>query len=607
MCGIVGYIGGGEALPFLLGGLKRLEYRGYDSSGIALLANGSIEVHKKAGRISVLEEGLSYISAASCAGIGHTRWATHGSPTDLNAHPHKDCSGSIVVVHNGIIENYAKIKEKLRGKNHRFISETDTEVIPHLIEDILRRTSLSFEEAALEAISNLEGSYALAVLNKDDPDTIICAKRHSPLVIGLGTGQVFVASDTTALTSACEKVIYLEDGDMAVVRKDGVRIIDKHRKEAERQHAAVSIKDDAASMGAYETFMLKEIHEQPVVLERLLHDNVRNSLFCRTEADPLLKSITRIFILGCGTAYHAGLIGKYLFEHFTNIPVEIDIASEFRYRRPKLNASNLILAISQSGETADTIASIRAAKEKGCPVISICNVEKSTIARESAFDLHINAGPEIGVASTKAYTAQVLMLQLLAIHVARLRGEIDGSTAKRFMNELFTVPGKISSILQTAPIIEETACVNHEATSALYLGRSFNYPTALEGALKNKEISYMHAEGHAAGEMKHGPIALIDSSLPVVCVCPKGETYDKMISNIKEVEARKGRIISVATKGDKLLPSFSSSVFFVPDTWEEISPLLAVVPLQLFAYHIAKRKGCDIDKPRNLAKSVTVE
>lgn len=612
MCGIIGYAGKERALPILLKGLERLEYRGYDSAGILTLnKKNKLSIEKCKGRISDLKSKLDGNNIEGHIGLGHTRWATHGVPSTKNAHPHCDCTGKIGIVHNGIIENYHELRGQLQKKGHKFISETDSEVIAHLIEDESKK-KISFEKACRNAIKKLEGSFALGIMSSLYPNKIIGARLNSPLVAGVGNGENFLASDATAIIDRTRKVIYLNNLDVIILDGEKIEITNLDGNVIPYKISEVNWDIDKVEKGGYEKFMMKEMHEQPQVIHQMLtsrikKDKIRVEFVHPGLAPERMKHLHKICIVACGTAYHAGIVGRYLLEHFTNIPVEIDIASEFRYRKPKLSKNTFIIGVTQSGETADTIACLREAKKKGCYILSICNVLGSTIARESDAVIHTHAGPEIGVASTKAYTAQLAAFCLLTIYLAQLNGQMTFDLAKQIIHELETIPNKMQAMLDKKEMIKKIAYKYSKATSILYLGRGFNYPTALEGALKNKEISYTHAEGYAAGEMKHGPIALIDKELPVVCICTKGDFYDKILNNMKEVEARNGRIIAVATEGDKEVKEIAEDVIYVPKTWDEISPLVNVVPLQLFAYYFALARGCDIDKPRNLAKSVTVE
>ena len=609
MCGIVGYIGGRNAQEIILKGLFRLEYRGYDSAGIAVMDGGKIAVRKTEGKLARLSELLEKTPLEGQLGIGHTRWATHGKPDRPNAHPHTDCSGRIALVHNGIIENYAELKAMLVKEGHTFSSETDTEVLVHLVEKYYEGNLL---KAVRDAVAAAEGAYAIAVISEQSPEEILVARKASPLIIGLGKGENFIASDVPAIIEYTDRVLYLNDNELCRLTRSDVDIYDHDLEMVERRPSIIEWTLEQAEKGGYEKFMLKEIYEQPVAFRNVLVGRFTTDrggvvLEKINLDDEIFRSLKKIFIISCGTACYAGMGGRYLLEHHTDLAVEVDYSSEFRYRSPKLDRNTLVITVSQSGETADTIASLRMARERGCKVISVVNVVGSTIDRDSDGVIYTRAGPEIGVASTKAYTAQLGALLLFTLYVGRLRGQIGTEEARCLITEMEALPAKIERVLQVEEQIKEIAPKYAGAKSAFFLGRGFNYPNALEGALKLKEISYLHAEGYPAGEMKHGPIALIDREFPVVCICTKAAKYDKMISNIKEVEARAGRIIAVATEGDSNLEKISEDVIYVPETLEELSPIINVVPLQLFAYHIARLRGCDIDKPRNLAKSVTVE
>lgn len=613
MCGIVGYVGKRDATPLLMDGLKRLEYRGYDSGGIAIHTTDGIQVRKSVGRLSELEKALASQALTGRPGIGHTRWATHGEPSERNSHPHQDSSGDVVVVHNGIIENYQELKEELQAAGHSFLSDTDTEVIPHLIQEELDNGAASPDAAIRQALKKARGAYALGILFKSDPDKVYAARLGSPLIVGIGDNESFIASDVPAIVNQIQQVIYLNDGEIAILSPAGVDIQDLDGNTIQPEIKQVDIAPEAAEMAGFETFMLKEIHEQPRVLRSLLeHHADHNSCVTLPEigfSNDYFQLLRRIMIVSCGTAYHAAMYGKFLLEHLTGLAVETDLGSEFRYRSPRIERDTLFIAVSQSGETADTLASLRLAREKHCKVLSICNVPGSSLVRESDSVLFTEAGPEIGVASTKAYTAQLMAFGLLSIHIGRARDEITSEQERELIESLQGVPNAIHYMLERADHIQSIADKHHSGPSALYLGRRFNYPTALEGALKNKEISYQHAEGYAAGEMKHGPIALINEYLPVICICTQtdDEVYEKMISNMKEVEARHGRIIAIATDGDKHVCDFAEDIIYVPPMCEEFSPIVNVVALQLLAYYAAQARGTDIDKPRNLAKSVTVE
>ena len=615
MCGIVGYVGPKNAVPLLIEGLKRLEYRGYDSAGVAVRqADGALAIRKRVGRLSNLEEALDTAPLAGGLGIGHTRWATHGEPSEINSHPHLDCAGRIAVVHNGIIENYQALRAELEAKGHVFRSQTDTEVIPHLIGEILKQGGRSPVAAIREALRRAKGAYALGVVFRDEPDALYAARCGSPLIVGVGAGEQFIASDVPAILNRVKQVIYLDDGEVAELRPSGVAISKLDGTPVQPAIKAVTLKAEAAERAGFETFMLKEIHEQPRVLRALLAAHVGPDGAVNLGAAEALvaaqaQTAQRILILSCGTAYYAGMYGRLLLERWTGLPCETDLGSEFRYREPRLPAHTLAIAVSQSGETADTLASVRLAREMGCPVVSICNVPGSTLLRESDAALLTQAGPEIGVASTKAFTAQLMAFALLALRIGRLRGTLSAARERELTAELARIPDYIHRVLDREDDVKAISQKYYECFNALYLGRRFNYPIALEGALKNKEISYQHAEGYAAGEMKHGPIALINEFLPVVCLCTPtaDDVQAKMVSNLKEVEARKGRIVAVVAEGDHSLDGLAQDVIPVPETIEEFSPLVNVVALQLFAYHNAKLRGADIDKPRNLAKSVTVE
>ncbi|MCS6770967.1 MAG: glutamine--fructose-6-phosphate transaminase (isomerizing) [Kiritimatiellae bacterium] len=608
MCGIVGYVGRQNAVPLLIDGLKRLEYRGYDSAGLAVVSDGGLAVRRSVGRLTALEEKLVLEPVAGRPGIGHTRWATHGAPTEQNAHPHTDDSGRIAVVHNGIIENYKELREELESSGHQFKSQTDTEVIPHLIARELSRGAPDVLAAVRRSLSRARGAYALGILSADEPDRIIAARQGSPLIVGLAEGEYFIASDVPAILNRIRQVIYLNDGEIAVLAPHGVRIFKLDGTEVRPEIHRVELQAEAAERAGFETFMLKEIHEQPRVLRQLLEKHGRLEGQFGMSAD-YFRKLRRIMIVACGTAYHAGMYGRLLIEHYTGLAVETDLASEFRYRDPKIDPGTLVIAVSQSGETADTLACIRMARSWGCRVLSICNVPGSSVVRESDAVFYTEAGPEIGVASTKAYTAQQMAFALLSLYIAKVRNTLSDAQISALLEDLQKVPDAIHRVLARKDQIRTVAEKHHSGPSSLYLGRKFNYPTALEGALKNKEISYQHAEGYAAGEMKHGPIALINEYMPVVCICTRtqDEVYEKMLSNVKEVEARHGRIIAIATEGDDTLRGIAEDILYVPHVRDEFSPMVNVVALQLLAYYAAQARGTDIDKPRNLAKSVTVE
>jgi glucosamine--fructose-6-phosphate aminotransferase (isomerizing) len=598
MCGIVGYIGDKDALPILIEGLRRLEYRGYDSVGIAIIPKDKIVIKKCKGKIKNLEELLgSKDISKSHIGISHNRWATHGPPTDMNAHPHRDCSGDIAVVHNGIIENFHELKKQLMEEGHKFKSQTDTEVISHLVEKYYKG---DLKDAVLKTLKNLKGSFALGVISKNEPEKIIAARKESPLIVGIGEGENFIASDVPAILKYTKKVIYLDDGEIAVLTKDNAVIFDSDGSQKRKNIDVIKWTLDSAQKSGFPHFMLKEIHEQPKVLKQIISSGMSGFEFN-------LEGISNIIIIACGTAYHAGLVGKYVLEKFTKIPVSIDLSSEFRYRDPIVADNTLVLAISQSGETADTLAAVKEAKQKGAKILSICNVVGSSLVRVSDAVLYTYAGPEIGVASTKAYTAQLAILYTLAFYIADKKGLLESGLKKSLLEGFKNIPGIIDNILADKNRIQKIAAKHLNFGSFLYLGRNLNYPTALEGALKLKEISYIPAEGYAAGEMKHGPIALIDEYRAVVCIAPESFVYEKMVSNIEEICARKGKVIAIATEGDKGIGNFTKEIIYIPKIDEIFSPIVTVVPLQLLAYYIAVKRGCDVDQPRNLAKSVTVE
>ena len=614
MCGIVGYIGWREAVPLLLKGLKRLEYRGYDSAGVALLNDGLL-VMKQKGSVSGLEvatEGLSKEMKAATVGIGHTRWATHGEPSDINAHPHQNSVGDIAVIHNGIIENYSALKQELVSQGYIFSSDTDSEVLVHLIDRIWKSdASLDLESATRNALRHVDGAYGICVISSREPDKIVVARKGSPLVIGIGTGEYFVASDAAPIVEHTNKVVYLSDGEMAVVKKDGYVVKTIENVQQEKIITELDFSLEKIEKGGFEHFMLKEIFEQPAVMHDVMRGRVRvdEGRICLGGIEDYLdrlKQAKRIVICACGTSWHAALIGEYLIEEFARIPVEVDYASEFRYRNPIVGVDDVVILISQSGETADTLAALRTAKEKGALVMGICNVVGSTIARETLCGMYTHAGPEVGVASTKAFTAQVIMLYMLALALSKGR-TLSHDEITLNLRELSRLPEKASRILELDSQIKDIAERFKGANNALYLGRGYNFPVALEGALKLKEISYIHAEGYPAAEMKHGPIALIDKDMPVVFIATRDSTYAKILSNIEEVRSRKGRVIAIANEGDQEVSRLAEHVIYIPQASGPITPLLTVIPLQLLAYHIATLRGCNVDRPRNLAKSVTVE
>jgi len=612
LCGIVGYVGGKEAQPILLAGLKRLEYRGYDSSGIALILpkKNSIGIRKSPGKISALEKLVKNKPLNGTVGIAHVRWATHGAPTQINAHPHHDCSGRIAVVHNGIIENYESLKAQLIKEGHAFSSQTDTEVIAHLIEKFYKNIPL--EEAAAKALKLLAGSFAIGVVSAREPHKLVGARRGSPLIVGAGKGENFLASDVPAVLGFTKKVIYLDENELVILDRDHFKVSNLEGKTIFKEIKLINWDIAQAEKSGFAHFMLKEINEQPKILENLINSRIAKQtgkLFFQEQNIPetRLKDISSIFIVACGTAYHAGMVAKYALESVCGISTQIDVSSEFRYRDLLIGPEILVIAISQSGETADTLAGVREAKRRGCSVLSICNVLGSTLTRESDGIIYTHAGPEIGVASTKAYTAQLAALYLFAFYLAQIRSILPAAKIKKLLDELRKVPQHQIEILKWQKNIATLARRHSHLGSFLYLGRNVNYPSALEGALKLKEISYIPAEGYAAGEMKHGPIALIDEYRAVVCIAPNSKVYEKMVSNIQEIRSRKGKIIAIATSGDKEIKALTREVIYIPKIEEIFSPLLVVLPLQLLAYHIAAKRGCDVDQPRNLAKSVTVE
>lgn len=614
MCGIVAYLGTEDAYPVLIKGLKRLEYRGYDSAGVALLQDGDISVHKCKGRVSDLEAHIGEKSTSGVVGIGHTRWATHGPPNDINAHPHLSGSGRLAIIHNGIIENYNTLKEELKNRGHVFQSDTDTEVLAHLIEEVQKNTGVDLFEAVRISLNEVVGAYALVLLDKDNPDQLIAAKKSSPLVIGIGEdGTYYVGSDATPIIEYTKNVVYLEDEEVALInRHSGLKIVTIQNREKTPYIQELEMQLEAIEKGGYDSFMLKEIYEQPRSIKDCFRGRVNlNKGMIRLSGienyeEKWLKA-RRIIILGCGTSWHAGLVGEYLFEELARIPVEVEYASEFRYRNPIIQEDDIVIAISQSGETADTLAAVELAKERGAHIFGVCNVVGSSISRATHSGCYTHAGPEIGVASTKAFTAQVTVLTLIALTVAEKRGTIAPERLHRLIAEISSLPHKIETALSANDVVREIANVYQKATNALYLGRGYTFPVALEGALKLKEISYIHAEGYPAAEMKHGPIALIDEEMPVFVIATQGQSYEKVVSNIQEVKARKGKIISIVTAGDTQVRQMSDHVIEIPKSDDILVPLLSVVPLQLLSYHVAMLRGCNVDQPRNLAKSVTVE
>ncbi|MEN3046482.1 MAG: glutamine--fructose-6-phosphate transaminase (isomerizing) [Candidatus Hydrothermales bacterium] len=606
MCGIVGYIGNKDINSVILVGLEKLEYRGYDSAGFASIVNGKLFVRKKVGRINELSKLLNGVPIPSKVGIGHTRWATHGKPTEENAHPHVDCKGIFAVVHNGIIENFRDLKKKLE-KKHRFISNTDTEVIPHLLEENYRG---DFLESVIKSVNKLKGSFALAIINVFHPDILIGVKKGSPLIVGIGKNENIIASDIPAILSHTRKVISMDDNEIAVLGEKRVEFYDFNGRRKKRRYIVVEWEEDMVEKRGYPHFMLKEIHEQPRIIEenlmRVLDENERVRVLQNEAKDILLKA-EQVIIQAAGTSFHAGLYGKSLFQKFLKTFTECELSSEFRYGELVSSKRTVCIGISQSGETADTLAGIRKAKEFGIPIISLVNVKNSTIDRESDYTVYLNAGPEIGVASTKAYTSQLFYLLLISIEVGLLKGYVTEREAKEIIENLKKIPDKMRFILGREEEISQVAKKYYNVKNMMFLGRGLLYPTALEGALKLKEISYIHATGYAAGEMKHGPIALLDKEFPVVAISPKNDLYEKMISNIEEVRARDAPVIAIGTLGDNNLKEMVEDFLPIPDTTYLLQPLISIVPLQLFAYHVALLRGCDVDKPRNLAKSVTVE
>jgi glucosamine--fructose-6-phosphate aminotransferase (isomerizing) len=608
MCGIVGYIGPRVATSLLLDGLKRLEYRGYDSAGIAVLNGRGVETRKAAGKISQLESLLGSDPVEGTSGIAHTRWATHGPPTTHNAHPHTTEDGTIALVHNGIIENAGALRQRLEERGHVFSSETDTEVLAHLVEELYED---SLEQAVIASLEHVEGTYGIAVMSSRDPGKLVAARQGSPLLVGLGDGEYFVASDVSAILAHTRQVIYLDDGDLAVLQRDGYRILDRKATTQTKTVSHVDWNLDQIEKGGFAHFMLKEIFEQPATIEnttrgRLLLEEGTAKLGGLNLSDEELLEFDNIVITACGTSWHSALIGEHMLEELTRVPVEVEYASEFRYRNPIVNERTLCIVISQSGETADTLAAMREAKRRGARTLGIVNVVGSTIARESDGGIYLHAGPEIGVASTKAFTSQVVALALLTLKMARLR-DLSILRGREIVEALQALPGQVREMLDRAPEVEALAEELKSTSNVLYLGRGFNFPTALEGALKLKEISYIHAEGYPAAEMKHGPIALIDELMPCVFIAPHDAVFDKLVSNVQEVRARHGKVIALTTRNEPALAGSLNHEFRMPATLDMLTPVLAAVPLQLLAYYIAVKRGADVDQPRNLAKSVTVE
>jgi glutamine---fructose-6-phosphate transaminase (isomerizing) len=614
MCGIVGYIGNREAYPILIKGLQRLEYRGYDSAGVAMLnKKGELNVFKKKGKVSDLLAYVKDKDVTGNIGIGHTRWATHGEPNDVNSHPHYSQSKNLVMIHNGIIENYASIKEGLKKRGHEFLSQTDTEVLIHLIEEVQLHEKCKLSVAVQTALKQVIGAYAIVVLDKNDPNVLVAAKKGSPMVIGIGEDDFFIASDASPIIEYTKNVVYLEDEQVASLRRgEELKIRNLKDKEVTPYIQELTLELESIEKGGYDHFMLKEIYEQP----RSVLDSMRGRLNASAGEIKLggvedhkkkFEKAKRIIFVACGTSWHACLVAEYIFEELARVPVEVEYASEFRYRNPIIYQDDLVIAISQSGETADTLAAIELAKSKGATVLGVCNVVGSSIARATHGGSYTHAGPEIGVASTKAFTAQITVLTLMALEMAKVRGTISESRFRQLLYEIESVPTKIEEVLKLNNQIKEIAAIYKDCSNALYLGRGVSFPVALEGALKLKEISYIHAEGYPAAEMKHGPIALIDEEMPVFVIATKGANYEKVVSNIQEVKARKGKVIAVVTSGDKEVKAMADYTIEIPETDELLVPLISVIPLQLLSYHVAVMRGCNVDQPRNLAKSVTVE
>lgn len=611
MCGIVGYIGDKQVSELLLTGLRRLEYRGYDSAGLAVIGADGLQVRKQQGKVSDLAESFAKSNLQGTLGIGHTRWATHGFPNDVNAHPHTNQAGDFALVHNGIIENYGVLRKRLKEKGYTFTSDTDTEALVHLIDNVRKETGLPLEEAIRQALTQVIGTYGIAVVSAEDPDLLIAARKGSPLILGVGDGEYFIASDAAPLVEHTRQVVYLNDGEMVILRRGGYEVKTIENVTLDKEVHELEWNLGQIEKGGYEHFMLKEIMEQPEALEDCMRGRVRveeNTIVLGGLIDVLdqLRATKRIVIVACGTSWHSGLVGEYLIEQYAQVPVEVEYASEFRYRDPILGDGDVVIAISQSGETADTLAAVREAKRKGAMVLGICNVVGSTIARETDAGVYLHAGPEIGVASTKAFTCQVAVLAMIALKLAENRSLTDAELAEAIQT-LYTLPERVRQVLELDDEIRQMANVYRYASNFLYLGRGYNFPVALEGALKLKEISYIHAEGYPAAEMKHGPIALIDRFMPVVFIATRDRTYDKIVSNIEEVVARQGSVIAITDHGNGELNTLSEYVLRIPSIEEFISPILTVIPLQLLSYHIAVMRGCDVDQPRNLAKSVTVE
>lgn len=612
MCGIVGYLGSQPAFPILIKGLKRLEYRGYDSAGVALLEDGNLEIHKKKGKVQELEGLTNESTFSSTIGIGHTRWATHGEPNDRNAHPHFSHDQSLAIIHNGIIENYGALKTELEEKGYSFRSDTDTEVFITFIEDLKKTLDLDLEDAVRVALTKVIGAYAILIMSHEEPDKLIAARKGSPMVIGLGDGEFFIASDATPIVEYTNEVVYLDDEQVAILTRDCLHIVDTKDVPQKHEIHTLDLKLEAIEKGGYEHFMLKEIFEQPRSIADCMRGRINASEGTltlggiRNYADALTHA-ERIIVVACGTSWHAGLVAEYIFEDFARIPVEVEYASEFRYRNPVIKEGDIVIAISQSGETADTLAAIELAKSKGAIVFGVVNTVGSSISRATHEGAYLHAGPEIGVASTKAFTAQLTVLTMIALRVAKLKGTLSEAQYRELLVDLESIPKRVSEALKADEKVREISKLFKDAHNFLYLGRGYNFPVALEGALKLKEISYIHAEGYPAAEMKHGPIALIDENMPVVFIATRDSSYDKIVSNIQEVRSRKGKVIAIVTEGDVLIPKMADFTIEVPSTHEALMPLVSVIPLQLLSYHIAVMRGCNVDQPRNLAKSVTVE
>ena len=614
MCGIIGYIGSKPVVPVLLDGLRRMEYRGYDSAGVALVGEHGIELRRSAGKLSNLEQTIKTEPVDGLYGVGHTRWATHGRPTEENAHPHRDCTGRIVVVHNGIIENYLELKNELQRQGHDFKTETDTEIVAHLVEREMKRDGL--ENAVRRALKLMRGMFALVLVSAEDPEKIVAVRNGPPIVVGLGKDEFFVASDIPAILSHTRDVVFLGDEEMAVITRSGVDFTDYDGRAVSKTTQRVLWDPIAAEKGGHKHFMLKEIYEQPTsardtILGRVSLDRGRIFLEDLNIADEKFRALQKVTVIACGTSWHAGLVGKYLIEALAQVPVEVDYGSEYRYRNPIVSGNELAIVITQSGETADTLAALRESKRKGASSVAICNVVGSMATREADGTVYTHAGPEIGVASTKAFTSQLVALQLLALHMAQTRGTLSPGQVRRHIEQLLQLPHVIEQALRASAATERIAEKFYNRTDFLFLGRGINYPIALEGALKLKEISYIHAEGYPAGEMKHGPIALIDEQMPVVAIAPDDHVFEKMMGNVQEAKARGGSVIAVTSEGDTrmaaVLDSTNDVVLAMPRTTDMLTPIVMTIPLQLLAYHIAVRRGCDVDQPRNLAKSVTVE